>query len=275
MVEEKTEAELAAEKEAEEEAEAEKAKAESETQDAEFEDSLKDLTDEEKEVKREERKKASDIKTKEIDWKAKHDEEKERADAADKALANDRYKQDEARRKAEEDAKTTEDDDDDEEDKPLTKADFQAERAKDRQIMQKQLQKQEADSIVKGMTDNVDEQNYVLEIHKNRTFPENLSLKDQLEEAYAIANKDKWKGERDEAMRKAKGDKSANTDGATAHRKAPESKAGEPLMSAEDKQSLVSKGWKWNTTNKRYEKSTSTGIALYRDPKTGSVKTVK
>lgn len=273
MTEQKTEAELAAEKKAEEEAKAEEtAKAEKEAQDAEFEESLKDLSDEEKEAKREEQKKALNSKT-EPDYKAlaeeekqKANDEKERADAAERALADDRYKASEAKRKVEED--TTEE----EEKEPLTKKDYEAGRAKDRQENQKQIQKAQAQTIVEKLTDNADEQEYVLEIHKNRIFPEHLSLQDQLEESHAIANKDKWKGERDEALRKAKGDKGVNDDAAGAHRKPPASQAGEPSMSAEDKQMLVNKGWKWNTTNKRYEKTTSSGILLYRDPKTGAVK---
>ncbi len=240
-------------------------KSEETKEDAKSEESTEDKT-------KEETKEEATDSTKEIDWKAKHDEEKAKADAADKALADDRYKQDEARRKAEEAAEAS---GEEEEEKPLTKADFQAERAKDRQAMLKEARTVEAQSIVKGMTDNVDEQNYVLELHKNRTFPEHLSLKEQLEESFAIANKDKWKGERDEALRKAKGDEGANKDAATSHRKSPESKAGEPSMSAEDKQSLVAKGWKWNTTNRRYEKTTGSGILLFRDPDTGSVKTAK
>lgn len=271
MTEQKTEAELAAEKKAEEEAKAEEtAKAEKEAQDAEFEESLKDLSDEEKEAKREEQKKALNSKT-EPDYKAlaeeekqKANDEKERADAAERALADDRYKASEAKRKVEEGTE--------EEKEPLTKKDYEAGRAKDRQENQKQIQKAQAQTIVEKLTDNADEQEYVLEIHKNRIFPEHLSLQDQLEESHAIANKDKWKGERDEALRKAKGDKGVNDDAAGAHRKPPASQAGEPSMSAEDKQMLVNKGWKWNTTNKRYEKTTSSGILLYRDPKTGAVK---
>ncbi len=222
-------------------------------------------TSEEETTEEETEEEASDTK---IDYKAEHEKEKERADAAEKALANDRYKSAEAKRKEE----TTEEE---EEDKPLTKSEYQAERAKDRQILQKQLQKQEAQAIVKGLTDNVDEQNYVLEIHKNRIFPENLSLQEQLEESHAIANRKKWKGERDEAMRKAKGDEGANTDASVATRKPPASKVGEPSMSAEDKKVLIGKGWKWNTTNRRYEKTTASGVLLFRDPDTGAVKTAR
>lgn len=271
--EEKTEAELAAEKEAEEKAAAE-AKAETEAQDAKFEETLEGLSDEEKEAKREERNKASNSKKEEIDYKALHDEEKARADAAEQALANDRYNAGEARRKADEAAGGGGGGDEEEEDKPLTKKEFNEGIAKQDQKTQKQLRKQESETIVKGMTDNVDEQNYILEIHKNRDFPSNLSLQDQLGEAQAIANRKKWKGERDEALRKASSDRTANTDAASSHRKAPESKAGEPSMTPQDKQMLVSKGWKWNTTNKRFEKSTSSGVLLYRD-KNGSVKTAK
>jgi len=188
-----------------------------------------------------------------IDFKAMAEEEKAKRKELEDKIAGDAYKYRKDKKEVE---------DVDEEDKPLTKAELTDVLARERVETQKQLRLNEAKEIVKGMTDNMDEQEYILEVHKNRTLPG--TLQEQLNEAHAIAHGSKLAGENKELKRALKGKDSVDTNPATTHRKGLPSQAGEPSMSPTDKQALISAGWKWITVNKRYEKKTADGRTLFR-----------
>ena len=246
---------------AKEEAEAQ-AKADKEAQDAEFEAEIADLSDEEKEAKR-----ATRNAPQHLDYEAELKREREAREKAEKALADRRFKESEQRRKEKEAGGTGDDDE-----KPLTANQLEEILSRERETTQKEVQSLRIYEIAKGLATSEAERNLIVEIHKNRSFPAHLSLEEQLEEAYAIANRKKLIGERNEALRALRGKDGVNKDTATTHRDAP--KAGEPKLSPADQQAIKGAGFSWNGTNRRYEKKLSGGRILVRKPD-GSVAIVK
>jgi hypothetical protein len=186
--------------------------------------------------------------------------EREARKKAEEKLATDAYKFREKKR--ENQVQEVEEADDD---KPLTAKQLQALLAKEREATRKELQDREAGRIVADLSVNATEQQLTLEIWKNRSFPEHLSLQDQLEESYAIANRKKLISERNEALRALKGKQGANTDASGTHQEAPQ--AGQPKMAAADASELARLGFKWNGANRRYEKKLSNGKTLVHDQK--------
>lgn len=243
------------EKQAALEAEA-KAKADAKAaEDAEFEATLEGLSDEEKAEKIAERE--AQHNDNKIDYEAELAKEREAREKAEKALADKRFKEAERKRK--------EGSGDDDETKPLTKAELRELLAEERQATQKEVRSVRAEEIAKGLTGSEAEKNLVLEIFKNRTFPPHLSLEEQLEESYVIANRKKLVGERNEALRALKGKDGVNKDAAGTHHDAPPGK--EPQLSAQDKAAVTAVGVVWNATSKRYEKKLKSGKILVWDVK--------
>lgn len=238
--------------EAEQKAEAE-AKAKAEAQDAEFEASIADLSDEEKEAKRAE-KKALHSKN-QIDYKKLLEEEKEKREKAEKALAGDRYH---SKQNKEEEEEL------DDDDKPITKAELLRINEEERQKTDKMLNQERIESIASSLSVNEDEKALALEIHKNRTFPSGMTLKEQMEEAFVIANKGRLIGERNEALKALKNKPSNN---ASSARQDIED-GNEPSIEGNIKVSLSRKGFVYNSTLKRYEKKLPNEKMMVFDVKT-------
>ena len=235
-----------------EEQKAETAKAK-EKADAEFEDSLADLSDEEKVQKR------ADKNAKEL-YQSKLDELTDAKKKAEDALAERRFKEAEAKRKAEEGTQ---------DEKPLTKKELDEALAKQSQSVQMTLREQEITQKVKGLTTSDTEASLVLEILSTRTFPSNLTLDQQIRESVAIANADKLVGERDEAFRALRAKETAEMGGQSHHD--PIRTSTEPTMKPQDKEAIQRSGFVWNATNKRYEKKLPNGKIMIRDSQTGAV----
>ena len=225
-----------------------------EAQDAEFEASIADLSDEEKEAKRAE-KKALHSKN-QIDYKKKLEEEQERRKNAEKALAEDRYKNSKQNREEEEEL--------DDDDKPITKAELLRINEEERQKTDKMLNQERIESIASALSVNEDEKALALEIHKNRTFPSGMTLKEQMEEAFVIANKGRLIGERNEALKALKNKPSSN---ASSTRQDIED-GNEPSIEGNIKVSLSRKGFVYNSALKRYEKKLPNEKMMVFDVKT-------
>jgi len=206
-----------------------------------------------------------------IDYEAELKKEREAREAAERALANKRFKAAEKKRKTEDEEYVETDEED--EDLPLTKAGLQKILAEERQFNQKNLQRIQAEEIAKSLTGSEAEKNLVLEIHKNRTFPSHLSLSEQLEESYVIANRKKLVGERNEAMRALKGKDGVNKNPAGAHRDSAPSK--EPKISPQDATAFKAAGFVWNGVSRNYEKKLPNGDLLVRDSKTKQTRLIK
>jgi len=244
-LEEQKAAELAqAEAKAKAEAE-EKAKAERENE-----------IDEEREAREAEEKKARS----QIDYEIELKREKERSGAAEKAAAELAFKLREQRRKQEEEGL-------DDEDKPLTAKELEFILEKDRQQTRKEFQSELIREKAKKLADNESEANLIIEIHKNRTFPQGMSLDEQLEESYAIANRKKLIAQNEELKRALRGKEIASDDTAGTYRESIP--LDEPRMSSSDISAIKAAGFTWDGNRRLFIKQLAKGkrILTY-DPKT-------
>jgi hypothetical protein len=238
------------------------AQAEKEAADAEFEASLEGLSDEEKAAKLAE-KEAQNVDNK-PDYDAELKKERDAREKAEKALAEKRFKDSQNKKR---------DDDPEDLDKPLTRKELQEVLISERQENQKIIQSTRIDTIAKSLSGSEAEKNLIIEIHKNRTFPSHLSLEEQLEESYVIANRKKLIGERNEALRALKGKDGVNRNPATTHQ---ETRPGsEPKIAPQDAQAFKDAGFVWNGTSRQYEKKLSNGDLLVRDSKTKQTRIIK
>lgn len=234
-----------------------KAKADKEKADAEA------AEDESNEDESEDEEEADGI-DKNPDYEAELQKERKAREDAEKALADNRFKESERRRKAKE--IDNEDDDEDDEDKPLTKKELQAILAYERQTLQKESQSDRISDYAKTMSESEAEANLIVEIHKNRTWPTHLSLKEQVEEAHAIANRKKLMSKNSEMARALRAKDTASKDFAGTQRDGMEGTA--PKLSPNDTASYKRAGFTFDTKRKVWIKKLPSGKILNKDPRT-------
>ena len=191
--------------------------------------------------------------------------EREARQKAEKALAEGRYKRSEHKRQEVVEEEVVED----EEDKPLSAKQFQTLMAKEREATRKELQNAEAIRHATELSGSDAEKERILDTFKYRSFPAELSLREQLEECYAIVNRKKLIGQRDEALRALKNRDGVSKDSSTTHHDSPAGQA--PTLDAE----MASLGYKWNKNAKRHEKKLGNGKLLIIDPKTKQTRMVQ
>lgn len=162
---------------------------------------------------------------------------------------------------------------DDEEDTPLTKKGLQTLLAEERETVRKEAVASEAERLVSNVSTNDTERQLILEIHKNRSFPAHLSLAEQIEECYVIANKKKILGENSELKRALKGKSGVSHDASGSHQDAPT--GSQPKLAKGDSAELARVGFKWNGSARRFEKKLANGGILVRETngKTRLIKT--
>lgn len=187
--------------------------------------------------------------------------EREAREKAEKAAADLAFKNREKRRREEPEIEEPEGDD-----KPLTERSLKEILAREREATRKEMMSSEINRIAGQMSTSDTEKELILEVHKNRSFPSNLSLEEQLEEAWLIANKNRIKGENSELKRALLGKSGVSRDASTTHQDAPSGK--QPQMAAADASEIARLGFKWSGTNRRYEKKLPNGNMLIFDPKT-------
>lgn len=184
-------------------------------------------------------------------------------------LAEERRRREEAERliaknKADRKRGREHEDSEDEEDKPLTAREFRSMLAEDRQATQKEILSSQIKDKARALATSDTEANLIYEIHKNRTFPSYLSLDEQVEEAYAIANRKKLISQNEELRRALRSKETKRTDASATHRESP--KAGEPKLPAHDRQAILSSGFVWD--GKFFSKKLSNGKTLIKDWRT-------
>jgi hypothetical protein len=240
-----------------------KAKEDKDKADAEFEDSLADLSDEEKEAKRSEREAShNDNKP---DYDAELKAERERREKAEAALAEKRFKASERKRKGE----VVDDEppaDDEDEDRPLTKKDLASILETERQATIRETQAGRIESIAKELTENPKEAELIVEIHKNRTWPSSIPLREQLEEAHAIANRKRLQSKNKELARAVASKDGVSKDIGGGHRDPLPGSA--PKMSSSDEASYKRAGFEYDSAKKLWKKKLPTGKFLYKDART-------
>lgn len=191
--------------------------------------------------------------------------EREAREKAEKALAEKAFKAREQKRLQEDDIEEQ-----DEYDKPLTYKDLPAILAKEREATRKELLNAEIKRLATRSAENEVQRDLIIEIHKNRHFPEHLTLEEQLDECFLIANKDRILGQNYELKRALA--KKASNDSTGDYQVSQ--KGNEPKMASADAAEYARMGLKYNSTNKRWEKKLANGKTLVKDPKTGTTTVV-
>lgn len=245
-------------------AEAEAKAKEKEQEDADFEAEIADLSEEEQEAKRAERESAHNDNS--TDYEAELKAEQARREKAEAALAKERARKSKERREAEE-GEEADEDLDDEDDKPILKKDLPSILARERASAYKEAQADRIQEIAAGLAESDAEARLIVEIHKNRSFPSDLSLRDQLEEAQAIANRKRNKSKTTELARAVKSKDTASKDVAAGHRDALTGTA--PKFDSKTTASNARAGFIWNIKTKRLEKVLPDKSILVKDHKTG------
>lgn len=199
-----------------------------------------------------------------IDYEAELKAERDRRAKAEKELADRAFREREAKRK-DKDGKG--EDDEQDEDKPLTARQLQAVLAGERERTQKVLDAQRITDIAKGMAGSTAEADLIVEIHKNRSFPSTMTLQEQLEEAYIIANRKKIVSQNAELKRALSGRTTVSKDAASTQRDG--TVGAETKLEAHDAQAIKASGMVWDGTKRMYKKPLGNGKKhLYFDPKT-------
>lgn len=168
--------------------------------------------------------------------------------------------------KRQEEHQETEDTDESDEDKPMTKKDIDAYLARKTQTIVAEANAERITEIATELAETDGEARYIMEIHKNRIFPEGMSLRDQLSEARAIASYKRTSAKNVELARKVNSKETASKDISTGTQ---ETTSSEPKLSADVKTSLRNAGFTFDNTLKVYTKVLPNGKKMYSDPKTG------
>lgn len=167
--------------------------------------------------------------------------------------------------KRQEETHEPEEEDESDEDKPMTRREMEQYLARRTQEIVATANVERIQEIATGIADNEGEARFIMEIHKNRVFPEGMSLRDQLEEAKAIATVKRVNAKNAELARKVNSKETASKD--TSSGVQVETKS-EPGVSADVKASLRNAGFTYDQSMKLYTKTLPNGKKMYRDPKT-------
>lgn len=218
-------------------------------------------TSETEEEEEEETEEDSSLKKNEIDYEAELEAEIKRG-KPDPLKAREAFKKREAKRKEEE---FEEEDEEDEENKPLTKKDFEQMLAKERHLIHREVYADRTEEIAKEIASSDAEARLIVEIHKNRVFPDNLSLRDQLEEAQAIANRKRLVSEKSELARALKSKETTSKNFASSYQEGLPSPA--PKISKDLEASMKRAGFVYDNKQKVWKKKLPSGKFLIKDTK--------
>lgn len=157
------------------------------------------------------------------------------------------------------------DDDDylDEDERPVTRKELQELLAQQAHQTVLQTQQSQINEISESLAESPQEAELIRSIHANRVFPEHMSLREQMSEAYAIANAKRIEARNAELTRTIRAQQTASRNTATTHRD-PQA-ALEPNLSAELKQSMQRAGYTFNNKTNRYEKVLPNGKILVKE----------
>jgi len=227
--------------------------------DAEFEASLGGLSEEEITAKRAEKEAEEHL---QIDFETELAKEKERSQKKDEKLAELDFKLREKNRKEDETIKEGEDD----EDKPLTKKDLKVLLSENQQKLRQDLMGDTIKRIAREIAQSDAEANFIAEIHKNRIWPDDMPLAEQLEESAAIANRKPFMTARKaEAERAKKSKENSSSENLGSFRDAQ--MIDEPKIDANAKKALVGGGFTWDGKRRLYVKTLGKNKILTYDPR--------
>ncbi len=131
-----------------------------------------------------------------------------------------------------------------EEEKPLTRSETMSLIEIAQVTTNKALLENNAVSIVNTLSAGDEEAKAIMATWRNRVFPPDMALHEQLEEMQAIVNRKKNLSVNSELKRALKSKDNVSTDVAGTHRDSPESD--EPKLSQADAQGMKSAGLRWD-----------------------------
>jgi hypothetical protein len=151
----------------------------------------------------------------------------------------------------------------DEEDRPVTRKELERFLAEQQQRIVLESQEDKIVQISEEVAGSAQEAEFVRAVHANRVFPAGMSLREQMQEAYAIANAKRIAARNAELTRKIISQQNASKNTATTHR--DPQKGTEPELAPDLKASLVRSGYTFNGTTRRYEKKLPNGKILVKE----------
>lgn len=200
----------------------------------------------------------SEESTSQFDYDAEIEAEKQRG-KPDPAKAKEAFE----RRK---EKRETLDSDEDDDERPLTRRELLEVLQQQQSVIVKETQSDKIAAIAKDLSESDKEAQYIIEIHKNRTFPTTLSLREQLEECHAIATRKKLLATNSELARALKGKVGVSTNSATTHR--DPQRGTPPKLDPADEASYKRAGFTYDSKDRLYKKKLANGKTLVKDPKT-------
>jgi len=201
-----------------------------------------------------------------IDYATLLQVEKERAERAERALAEKRFKTAEQSRKREVD-----DDDKTIEDRPLTAKELQRILAQERQETQKTFEESRALDIARKYTSSDQEAEAAIMYWKNRVVPTG-NLEEDMRFAIAGLNYTKEVSKNAELARALRSKDNVARNTATTHRDSAPGTS--PRMSAGDESAYKQAGFEYDYTGKVWKKKLPNGKILVKDPKTKETKII-
>lgn len=185
----------------------------------------------------------SDSTSTEIDYEAIAKEEAERT--PDPVRAKIALKERQAKRGEDDDMV-------DEEDRPVSRRELAEIIASTQSETTKTLNENRAVEIARTLSGSPAEARAIVATWRNRQFPGNLPLQDQIEEVQAGINRKKNVAVVKEVIRAAASRTNASKDAAGTHQDPPETD--EPKLSGPDAQGLKSAGYKWDGAKRLWRK---------------------
>jgi len=201
--------------------------------------------------------------SKKIDYQKELEIERKRREDAEKLLADRRYRSKHGK-KVDED--NDDDQDDDEDDKPLTRREAAALFEKQRLESQKEGQAERVMEVAMELAESKEEAELIAEIHKNRQFPTYLTVREQVEEAHAIANRKRDASKTSELKRALKAKEGVSKDSAGTYRDGQEGT--KPKLTPQDDASYKRAGFAYEPKDKVWKKKLPNGKFLIKDPRT-------
>ena len=200
---------------------------------------------------------------KKIDYQKELEIERKKREDAEKLLADRRYKSKHGK-KVDED--NDDDQDDEEDDKPLTRREATALFEKQRLESQKEGQAERVMEVAMELAESKEEAELIAEIHKNRQFPTYLTVREQVEEAQAIANRKRDISKTSELKRALKAKEGVSKDSAGTYRDGQEGT--KPKLTPQDDASYKRAGFAYESKDKVWKKKLPNGKFLIKDPRT-------
>lgn len=224
---------------------------------ASFEETIKDLSPEEKTAKLTEWDAQHPDKTKDTDYDAEIEKEKALGKRDGATAFIDRT----IKRNATGEEIVTPVEEEDDDNAPATKGDLK----RIARITTAQNLETQALALARNLTTGVHENpdkaaQLIIAKWKNRSFPTDMPLQEQIEEMNIVTFKDKITGTAAEAARAARGKTSVVRDGAGSHQ--GDRPADEPT--GEDATAIKAAGFVWNGAARRWQKTMKDGSTLIR-----------